>query len=156
MGIIVAEPDMHLLVWTLDKQRYALPLDAVDRVVRAVAPTALPGAPAIISGLIDVGGQLTPLLDMRGRLGLPPRPVRAADNMVLARTERRPVAFFVDAIEPAIEVDDSAVTAIAAIADGTRHLHGVGKTAGALVLIQDLERFLSFDEEAELERALSA
>jgi purine-binding chemotaxis protein CheW len=147
---------MHLLVWTLDSQRYGLPIDAVDRVLRAVAPTALPGAPAVVSGMIDVGGRITALIDMRGRLGLPPRAVRAADSMVLARTERRPLAFFADVIEPVIEVDDDAVTAIDAVADGTRHLHGIGKTADGLVLIQDLERFLSFDEEIELERALHA
>ncbi len=147
---------MHLLVWSLDSQRYALPIDTVDRVIRAVAPTALPGAPAIVSGVIDVAGRLTPLVDMRGRLGLPPRPVQAADGMVLARTERRPVAFYVDVVEPVIEIEDSAVTAIDTIADGTRHLRGVGKTADGMILIQDLARFLSFEEETELERTLLA
>jgi purine-binding chemotaxis protein CheW len=38
----------QLVVWTLDAQRYALPLNAVERVVHAVAVTPLPDAPEVI------------------------------------------------------------------------------------------------------------
>ena len=87
---------MQLLVWTLDRQHYALPLAAVDRVVRAVAVTALPGAPDIVSGMINVRGAIIPVINMRKRLNLPQRDIDPGDTVVLAHTSRRRLAFFVD------------------------------------------------------------
>lgn len=46
----------HLIVFVLDSQHYALPLLAVDRVVRMVAITPLPNAPDIILGVVNFQG----------------------------------------------------------------------------------------------------
>ena len=45
---------IRLVVFTLDEQRYALHLDAVERVVRAVEVTPLPKAPEIVLEVISV------------------------------------------------------------------------------------------------------
>jgi purine-binding chemotaxis protein CheW len=48
--------ERSLVVFTLDDQRYALDLDSVQRSIRVVAITPLPEAPAIVLGIIDLGG----------------------------------------------------------------------------------------------------
>jgi purine-binding chemotaxis protein CheW len=145
---------MQLLVWTLDQQQYALALATVDRVVRAVAVTALPGAPDIVSGMINVHGTIIPVVNMRHRLGLPPRAIDPDDTLVLARTLRRPVAFFVDLVSRVAHYPDTAVIATPSIAPGSDYIAGVAKLADGMTLIHDLDRFLSLDEEAAIEQAL--
>jgi len=49
-------------VFALDGQRYALALHQVQRVIRVVAITPLPQAPAIVLGVIDLGGVVIPSL----------------------------------------------------------------------------------------------
>jgi purine-binding chemotaxis protein CheW len=56
-----------LVVFGLDDQRYALALACVQRSIRVVAITPLPGAPAIVLGVIDLGGVVIPVIDIRGR-----------------------------------------------------------------------------------------
>jgi purine-binding chemotaxis protein CheW len=56
-----------LVVFALDDQRYALALTCVQRSIRVVAVTPLPGAPAIVMGVIDLGGVVIPVIDIRGR-----------------------------------------------------------------------------------------
>ncbi len=75
----------HLLL-SLDGLRLALPVAMVERVVRAVAITPLPEAPAAIAGVINVEGRILPVIDLRQRLGLPGRPLSTADRMVILAT----------------------------------------------------------------------
>lgn len=56
------------MVFVLDEQSYALYLPSVERVVRAVEVTPLPKAPDIVSGIINLRGKITPVVDLRGSL----------------------------------------------------------------------------------------
>jgi len=145
---------MQLLVWTLDRQHYALPLAAVDRVVRAVAVTALPGAPDIVSGMINVRGAIIPVINMRKRLNLPQRDIDPGDTVVLAHTSRRRLAFFVDFVSRLADYADEAVVAAERVTPDSIYIAGIVKSVDGMTLIHDLDRFLSLDEEAAIEHAL--
>ena len=67
--------DGPLVVFTLDGQRYALRLGAVERVIRAVAVTPVPETTAFVLGLVKLTGQLITVVSLRRCLGLPDRPV---------------------------------------------------------------------------------
>ncbi|HUQ08708.1 MAG TPA: chemotaxis protein CheW [Steroidobacteraceae bacterium] len=140
--------------FALDAQRYALPLENVSRIVRAAEITPLPLAPDVVAGALDIGGTVMPVYDPRHRLGLPQRPMRLDDQIIIASTLRRPLALVVDRALGII--DAPLIESTTALAPGLRHLRGVLSTPDGLVLIQDLESFLSPDEDAAVDLALSA
>lgn len=59
-----------LVAFSLDEPRYALHLSAVERVVRAVETMPLPKAPEIVLGVINMQGQIIPVVDVRQRFRL--------------------------------------------------------------------------------------
>src|SRR5215510_13088590 len=61
---------IETLIFELSGLRFALPMCDVIEVVRAVAIRALPAAPPITLGVIDVRGEIVPVLDVRVRFGL--------------------------------------------------------------------------------------
>lgn len=64
-----AAPGGGLLLFVrLGEQRYALPCDAVQRILPMAAPTLFPGAPAGVIGVLAFGGHLLPVIDPRPRL----------------------------------------------------------------------------------------
>ena len=142
------------LIFTIDDQRFALPLAQVRETVRAVAITPLAGAPGVVEGIVDVRGTVTPVLDLRRRFGLPPRPVSPEEHLVLATAGARPVALRVDRATDVATVPDEAVTPAVPDDPATRHLAGVARLADGMVLIGDLEAFLLQGEREALERAL--
>lgn len=144
----------QLVVWTFDTQCYALPLEAVERVVRAVEIVPLPAAPAIVSGVVNVQGRIVPVVDIRRRFGLLPRETALGDKIVIARTARRRVAFFIDTVSGIAECAEEDVVAADRIVPGLEHVAGVAKLNDGVILIQDMERFLSLDEESALEKAM--
>src|SRR5690348_17382168 len=100
---------MQIVVFLLDGWRYALPLAAVNRAVRAVEVAPLPGAPGLVLGIVDVRGAVIPVVSLRRRFALHDRPVRASDHFVLADAAQRQVALVVDALQGVIACDPSAI-----------------------------------------------
>lgn len=144
----------ELVVFRLDQLRIALPLAAVERIVRAVAVTALPGAPAIVLGVIDVEGHVLPVLNLRRRFLVPEREVSPADQFLIARTARRAVALVIDEAQGVVERGQSAFIDSDRIVPGLEQFQGVVKLDDGLVLIHDLEKFLSLDEARTLDEAM--
>lgn len=144
----------HLLIFNLDRQRYALRLDAVQRVVRAAAITPLPQAPEIVLGILDLQGQIIPVINLRKRFRLPERELRSEDQFVVARSAALTLALAVDGTESVIEASESPVIAPDDIMTGVAFLEGVTASEAGLILIHDLETLLFAAEEELLARAL--
>lgn len=143
-----------LVVFHLSNRRYAVDLAAVERVARIVDITPLPHAPEVVVGVIDVHGRVTPVVNVRKRLGLPERALSLSDRLLVARTAQRTVALVADAVSGVIAAPSERIAAAQTIVSGVKYLAGVLKLDDGLVLIHDLTRFLSLEEEAQLDIAL--
>ncbi len=144
-----------LVTFTLDEQRYALYLYAVERVVRAVEITNLPKAPAIVAGIINVQGRIIPVVNIRKRFGLPQREMTLGDQLIIARTKSRPIAMIVDTVIGVIEYNEEMLIPADEIVPGTKYIDGVVKLRDGMALIHDLEKFLSLKERRSLEQAMA-
>ncbi len=145
-----------LIVFSLDSQRYALPLSASERVVRMVAITPLPNAPDIIMGVVNFHGTVIPVINMRKRFGLPEREPSLSDQLVIAHTARRPVVLVADAVLDVVACDAHTQIAAEDILSGVQYVEGVIKLTDGLIFIHDLDRFLSLEEEDALHQVLES
>lgn len=144
------------IVLVFDDLRVALPLAAVERVVRAVCFTPLPNAPDIIFGVVNVQGHVIPLVNMRRRFCLPEREIALTDKLVIAHTSQRPVALLADAVNGIHEYAEQDTVAADSIIPGLEYIDGVVRLDDGLILIHNLDRFLSLEEAASLECAMAA
>ena len=149
------ESSRKLVVFALDDLRCGLPLERVARVVRAVQITPLPGAPRVILGMINVHGKLVPVADLRQRFQLPSRDLSIHDHMLIAWTPRRLLAVVADAVRGVVECAQRDVLPVDDSVPSAGHVRGVAKLGDGLLVIHDLDQFLSLDEEAAVERALA-
>ena len=142
------------VVFSLDAQQFALQLSAVERVVRAVEVTPLPSAPELVLGVVNVFGQITPVFRTRQRFGLPEREIDVSDQFIIARARTRTVALVVDTVRGVHESIEQDMVAAERILPVMEHIEGVVKLKDGLMLIHDLDRFLSLEEEQTLDAAL--
>lgn len=145
---------IRLVLLRIDGQTYALPLAAVDRVLRMVEVTPLPGAPEVVEGIINIQGEVVTIVSIRKRLGLALRAVEAADSLVVVRARTRRLAIIAESVLGVVERPADAVVSTGDIVGGIHHIEGVLKTHDGLVLIHDLDRFFSPEEERSLDLAL--
>jgi purine-binding chemotaxis protein CheW len=144
----------QIVVFTLDELLYALPLPTVVRVIHAIEIRHLPEAPEIIAGIINVKGQIIPVADIRKRFALPAREIDPDDRLIIADTGKRQVAILVDTVTGIRDLAPGQQKQAEETLPFAEHLRGVAKVDDGLILIYNLDRFLSLDEEKELEQAL--
>lgn len=152
-GRAVTQQPREVLVFEVGGQCYALGAGDVRELVRAVALTPLPRAPAVVEGVINLRGRPVPVLDVRRPFRLPSRSLEPTDHFIVVRTGDRLLALRVDRaldlvrLGEAVEQGESLLPGVAYIARVTGFPRG-------LVLIHDLQAFLSATESEELAASL--
>lgn len=146
---------INLVVFLVEQQRYALPLTSVVRIVNATEVTKLPNAPVGILGIINYQGEIIPVLNLRQRLNLPESEINLTHHFLIALTTKRKVALFIDAPQGLIEIDQTLLVDTDHLSSGIEQVQGVVKLDDGLVLIYNLEKFLSPDDIHLLNEALS-
>lgn len=145
---------LQILLFSLDEPIYALNLGAVERVIRSVETTPLPGAPEIVSGIINFAGRIIPVMDIRKRFNLPARETGLYDRFIIARTSTRTVALIVDSVTGVQTVGKGVIADVGKDIPFVPYIRGAVKVEGNIVLINDLDRFLSIKEEQMLNASL--
>lgn len=145
---------IKLVAFALDAQKFAVPLSFVERVVPVTEITHLPKAPEIVIGIVNMQGKIIPVINIRKRFRLPIREIELSDRFIISQTSKRPVAIMVDAIDGVIEYPEHKVIEAEKILPGLEYIEGVIKSEDGMVLIHDLDKFLSLDEEAALDKAM--
>jgi len=154
MAINLDDISVQYVVFHLDEQQYALKLSTVERVVHAIEVTPLPEAPDIVLGIINIHGKIIPVVNIRKRFHLPDRGIEPANRLIIALTLKRIVALVVDAVLGVIETPEDMVVKADTVLSGMDYVQGVMKTENGMVLIHDLNEFLSLEEEQTLDTAI--
>lgn len=147
---------MTLLIFVLGDREYAVRAGLVREVVRAVAISSLPTAPEVIEGVVNWRGQIVPVLDIRARFRLPARRLHPDQHFIVADAGARTVALRVDHAADLIEVSEEAIESAQRAAPGAGETEGIARLPDGLVVIHDLEGFLSLDEGERVDAAVAA
>jgi purine-binding chemotaxis protein CheW len=154
-AIVPPSAGRQALLFELVEQRFALALSDVIELTRACAVQALPKAPDVVMGAVNLRGQVVPVLDLRRRLGLPHKALEPSDSFVFARIAERSVALRVDRLLGIEELSITPIQEASNLPARLAYVSGVATVADGVVFIYDLEQFLSGAEVAVLDRALS-
>lgn len=130
----------------MDGYHYALPLPAVDRVIQAVAVHKVPNSPGLIHGLIDYYGNLIPVINLRSRLNLADKPIRADNYFILVNTPKRKLAIVIDKVGNVILPSAKDLT-VGTEMDPAIEASGILRRADGIILIYDIETLISTREE---------
>jgi purine-binding chemotaxis protein CheW len=130
----------------------------VQEVIRRQEMTRVPLAPAAVSGLINLRGQIVTAIDLRHRLRLPPRAEGSRPMNVVIRTGDGAVSLLVDdigdVIEPSPDSFEPTSEAVSEAAQGL--IRGVYKLSDRLMLILDIDRALSLEPAGTSGRSAAA
>jgi chemotaxis signal transduction protein len=136
-----------LLSFRVGTSLVALPLPCVQTVVQRCALTPVPEAPRWVAGLLDLRGEMLPVLDLYTRLYGEPQEPALSDALVVCNDTRRRAAFVaqvVDAVHLGVTLDGdddlhevphgSYVMAVAHLPAGTAVVLSVARLMAAVEL----------------------
>jgi purine-binding chemotaxis protein CheW len=121
---------------------FAVDVLNVQEVLRFQQMTPVPQAPGVIEGLINLRGQIVTAIDMRRRLGLPPRDGEKSPMNIVVRTSDGAVSLLVDEIGDVLDMDATAYERPPENLDPAARqlIRGIYKLKGRLLLVLDAER----------------
>jgi purine-binding chemotaxis protein CheW len=90
----------------LDKLMFGVELEKVQEVIRYLEITEIPLAPRVVSGLMNLRGQIITGIDLRRRLDLPDRPEEMHSMNVVIRSADGAVSLLVDDIGDVVETTE--------------------------------------------------
>ena len=90
----------------LDKLMFGVELQKVQEVLRNLELTGIPLAPDVVSGLMNLRGQIITAIDLRRRLELTNRPDSMLPMNVVVRSDDGAISLLVDEIGDVVEVDE--------------------------------------------------
>jgi purine-binding chemotaxis protein CheW len=88
-----------VIVLGIGKERYGIELADVAEVLAPLRATPVPGAAAVFSGIVNVHGEIRPVIDLRRFLGMETIPTGAPARMILMRKGGREVGLQIDSVE---------------------------------------------------------
>ena len=136
-----AQDELKFLVFRLGPDEFALPIEAVDEVGQVPAQvTRLPKTPKFLEGVINLRGDVLPVVDQRRRFDMPDRDAAQRPRLVVVRSERHRAGIIVDSVSDVLRVAGNALEPAPDLTDEiARLVRGVInlEKAGRMVLVLD-------------------
>src|SRR5271156_4968663 len=135
----------------LDKLLFGVELKTVQEVIRSLEVTQVPLAPQVVSGLINLRGQIVTAVDLRRRLELEPRAAGVPAMNVVVRSDDGAVSLLVDEIGDVVEVEENTFERPPETLRGTVRtmITGVHKLNDRLMLVLDTQKACEMTELTE-------
>lgn len=136
---------MQAVVFVIGRESYAVPIDAVQEIVRVPEITAVPDAPRYLEGVINLRGRIVPVMDLRSRLRLPRLDRTRSSRALILQHSGSAMGLIVDAVQ---EVRKLPVDALEAPPDmiaaaGVAYITAVAKAGERLIIFLDMAAILS-------------
>lgn len=132
----------RLVVFSVESQRYALPIEVVQEIQQIVALSEIPDDSGSVVGVVNLRGDVVPVMDIRRLLGLPAREYGLQTPMVFTRTPRGLVAMIVDEVEDVAVVPEGAMQPASASYALADKLLSVCRLEDGIVFVFDIERLV--------------
>ena len=144
---------VQVVSFALGTEEYGVDIAQVQEINRMVAITHVPRAPHFMEGVINLRGQLIPIIDLRTRFGMPRAEHTKHTRIVVTEIGAKQVGMVVDSVSevlrlPVEQVED-APEMIAQVE--TEYIRGVGKLGDRLIIMLDLQKIINTQEKRQLE-----
>jgi purine-binding chemotaxis protein CheW len=141
----------QLCTFVVDGLHLAIEVTRVQEVIRHQEMTPVPLAARVVGGLINLRGQIVTALDLRERMGAPPRPAGELPMNVVVRNDEGVVSLLVDEIGDVVDVaDDRFEPPPETLGLASKALvQGVYKLENQLLLLLNTQRAMRVDTTKE-------
>ena len=131
---------------------YGVPITQVQEIITMTRPTQLPQAPDFVEGIINLRGKIIPIIDLKKRFQMGSSDITSDTRSVVVEVEGQTVGIIVDEVSEVLRLANSDIEPAPAIIGGinAEYLTGVGKIAGRLLILLDMNKILTDQEKADL------
>jgi len=145
--------ETQLVVFIMENEEFACNINDVREVLKMVKVTPLPRSLDYIEGIINMRGEIIPVVNLRKRFGLPKGEQSDDCRIIIVEVEERMVGLIVDAVHEVTRLANNQIqpTPVQVSGEKTDLITGVGKSENRMLIILNLSRILTSEEQIALD-----
>jgi len=144
--------EKQLVVFELANEHYGVNIAAVESIIKMQTITAVPHAPHYVTGVTNLRGSVLPVIDLRVRFGLMSEETSKNSRIVVVTLGDIKVGMTVDGVSEVLSVPEDVIEPTPPMVStvDSSFITGIARLEGRLVILLDLGKVLSLDEQASL------
>jgi purine-binding chemotaxis protein CheW len=146
---------MQLVGFTIGKELFGVDILMVQEIIRAAPITPVPNSPVFVEGVINLRGNILPVIDLRKRLNLLTGEIDLKDTWILILDiQDKVTGFIVDSVTEVIKIQESTIEPPPDIIKAgleSQYLRGVCDIGNQLLILLDFKRILLQEEFKKLQ-----
>ncbi len=143
------EENTSFITFTLDNEVYAVPIQTIEEIIGLQEISLLPNVPDFIKGVINLRGEIVPIMDLRLKFGLEAKEYTPFTVFLIVRVDERLMGMVVDNVADVLVIEPSKVQQKPSFSAkiSTDFINGVYKDAQEdLVIIVDVPALIKPEE----------
>ena len=146
---------IQLVTFSIGEEEFGVDILKVQEIIRIMEITKVPKAPQFVEGVINLRGNVIPVIDLRKRFGLETREHDSQTRIIVIEINKMIVGFVVDSVSEVLRIPENTVEPPPPVVSGleSEYISGVGKLEDRLLIMLDLDRLLSSEEQEVLTQA---
>ncbi len=143
----------QLVIFEMANEHYGVDIASVESIIKLQPITVMPHAPSFVEGVTNLRGKILPVIDLRKRFHLEIRTEKTENRIVVVSLGGNEVGMIVDAVSEVLTISDAAVELPPPMTTTleSSFITGIAKLENRLVLLLDLGKVLSKEEQTKLE-----
>ncbi len=141
--------NLQLVIFELSAEVYGVDVAQVRSIIPIQEISVVPGASAFVEGVINLRGDIVPVVDLRTRFSLPLAEAGKKSVIVIVEVNDLLVGLIVDKVREVVKIPETAVEPPSPLLTNvdTAYLQGIGKLdEDQILILLDLDRIFSLDE----------
>jgi purine-binding chemotaxis protein CheW len=141
------------LSFTLGREEYGIEILKVQEIRGYEEPTQLANAPAFIKGVVNLRGNIVPIVDMRIKFNLESAEYNQFTVVIILNVAGRVVGMVVDSVSDVIQLAGEQVRPAPDFSStfDTEYIIGLGTMDERMLILVDIEKLMSGDDMALIE-----
>ncbi|OHD63441.1 MAG: hypothetical protein A2176_01985 [Spirochaetes bacterium RBG_13_51_14] len=147
---LITEGSMIQVVsFVLEDVEYGVDILAVHEILRYPEITRLPNAPDFIKGVINLRGNVIPVVDVRIRFGFPKAKITELTRIIVIETNDKLVGLMVDNVHQVVRMAQNSVDPPGELIEGVseEYIMGIGRLNDRLIIILNMSNILFIEED---------
>lgn len=136
------------------EKEYALELKNVIQVIRMKEITPIPQTPDFVEGVIIWHGKVTPLISLHKKFSLEKQGSNKLNRIIITRVHGHHIGIIVDQLTDVLNLEAANLEPPGALLMEANYLVGIGKVGKRLILLMDVEKLLSPQEQSSIDKII--
>lgn len=138
------------MTFQLGEKYYGIPIRYVSEIIGLQPVTKVPETEDFIIGLINLRGKILPVIDVRIRFKMEPRPYDDRTCIIVINLESTTIGLIVDTIAEVVTIADEDVIPPPTVSPGSgqssKYVYGIGKVGNEVKMLLDLNKLIAHDD----------